>query len=106
MPLITKQHQNELTIKHVEFHSDGDLKRVASADSIALKVQHSSYFPMHFFTEFILQIWDKRTGNPFVTIEPKAKIQNICMIKESGLIFFAVEDPKIQSYYIPSLGPV
>lgn len=44
MPLITKQHQNELTIKHVEFHSDGDLKRVASADPIALKVQRSFDF--------------------------------------------------------------
>nr|CAH7756455.1 unnamed protein product [Callosobruchus chinensis] len=41
----------------------------------------------------VLKIWDKNNFN------------NLCVVPRSGLLFLATENTKMQTYYIPSLGP-
>lgn len=40
-----------------------------------------------------------------MSIEGKADFNDLCLVPNSGLMFMAVEDPKIQTYFIPHLGP-
>jgi len=40
----------------------------------------------------------------FANIEPKNNINDVCLIGDSGLMFIAGEQPKIQAYYLPALG--
>lgn len=40
------------------------------------------------------------------TIEaPTGEINDVCVVKNSGLIFMALDSPRISSFFIPSLGP-
>lgn len=38
-------------------------------------------------------------------IEPDAPINHMNIVKNTGLLFVAAEQPKIMSYFIPSMGP-
>ena len=40
-------------------------------------------------------------GSPFTAVEPDYKINQTCVVPNTGLVFLAVEHTKIQSYYIP-----
>ena len=53
----------------------------------------------------MIKIHDKNTGKLFTNIEPKAKINDIELVGNSGVILVANEDVRIGTYYIPSLGP-
>lgn len=44
-------------------------------------------------------------GKLFTKIDGKHDYNNLCIVPNSGLLFIANEHTKIQSYYIPSLGP-
>lgn len=44
-------------------------------------------------------------GKLFTSIEAKRDFNNLCVVPNSGLFFIANEHTKIQTYYIPSLGP-
>ena len=45
-----------------------------------------------------------QTNTTLCNIEPEAPINHMNIVKNSGLIFIAAEQPKILSYFIPSLG--
>ncbi|KAI8427818.1 hypothetical protein MSG28_002214 [Choristoneura fumiferana] len=84
-PLLVKDHMNGLPIKKLEFHKSMDY--VYSMDSTVVK------------------IWDKNTGKQYTSIESSVDFNDLCVIPNTGLSMMAVEDQKMQVYYIPSLGP-
>ncbi|XP_071837260.1 nucleolar protein 10-like isoform X2 [Apostichopus japonicus] len=84
-PILVKDHRNQLPIKSIHYKADMDL--VLSADKKGLKM------------------WNEKTGKPFVTIEPDADINDVCVVPNSGLVLMANEAPKMSIYFTPSLGP-
>ncbi|XP_047544697.1 nucleolar protein 10 [Vanessa atalanta] len=84
-PLLVKDHMNEIPIKCIEFHKQMDY--VYSMDSNVVK------------------IWDINTGKQYTNIESSVDFNDLCVIPNTGLSMMAVEDQKMQIYYIPSLGP-
>lgn len=40
-------------------------------------------------------------GKPFVSIEPEADINDVCVVPNSGLILMANEAPKMSIYFTP-----
>lgn len=44
-------------------------------------------------------------GKLFTSIETSVDFNNLCVVPNSGLFFIANENPKILTYYVPSLGP-
>ncbi|XP_017782995.1 PREDICTED: nucleolar protein 10 [Nicrophorus vespilloides] len=84
-PYFVKDHMYGFPIKDVEFHYQQDL--IYSMD------------------KSILKIWDKNDGKLFTSIEASTEFNNLCVVPNSGLMFLANENTKMQTYYIPSLGP-
>lgn len=84
-PLLVKDHFYNLPIKSLNFHDQLDL--VVSADSK------------------IIKMWNKDTGKVFSSIQPQTNINDVCMYPKSGMLFTANEDPKMNTFYIPALGP-
>ncbi|XP_068621189.1 nucleolar protein 10 isoform X1 [Battus philenor] len=84
-PLLVKDHMNEIAIKNIEFHKQ--MNYVYSMDACVVKV------------------WDCNTGKQYTNIEASVDFNDLCIIPNTGLCMMAVEDPKMQIYYIPSLGP-
>ncbi|XP_065203344.1 nucleolar protein 10 [Planococcus citri] len=84
-PFIVKDHMYGWPIKDVEFIGD----KVLSLDLS------------------IVKIWNKENGKLFTSIDAGDKTQynNLCVVPNSGMFFIANESPKIQTYYIPNLGP-
>ena len=83
-PILTKDHYNSLPIKRIAFHEKSD--NVLSADSKVVK------------------IWERETGKNLTAIEPDAKINDLCMFPDSGLMFLAAEAERMGIYYIPEIG--
>ncbi|KAF7633099.1 hypothetical protein Mgra_00007528 [Meloidogyne graminicola] len=84
-PYLTKTHNFGLPITCLEFAQKQEL--VLSMDGRALK------------------IWNEHNGQPFTSIEPGSDLNSFAHYKDSGVIFFANDDPKIKQYFIPALGP-
>lgn len=84
-PLLIKDHMNETPIKCIEFHKS--MNYIYSMDSAVVK------------------IWDKTTGKQYTSIESSVDFNDLCVIPNTGLSMMAVENQKMQIYYIPSLGP-
>lgn len=86
-PFMTKDHNSNLPIRNIEFHRNMNL--VYSMD------------------ESIVRIWDKSNGNLFTSVQAveNSKFNDLCIIPNTGMFFLANEEAKIQTYYIPSLGP-
>ncbi|KAM7174067.1 nucleolar protein 10 isoform 1-T1 [Macrochelys suwanniensis] len=84
-PLIVKDHQYGLPIKSIQFQDPLDL--IISADSR------------------IIKMWNKDTGKIFTSMEPEHDINDVCLYPNSGMLLTANEDPKMNIYYIPVLGP-
>lgn len=84
-PFYVKDHMYGFPIKNIEFENSQDL--VLSMDRKVLK------------------IWEKNNGKIFTSIQAKSDFNDLCFVKNTGMIFIANESPKIMSYYIPSLGP-
>ncbi|XP_063216087.1 nucleolar protein 10 isoform X2 [Bacillus rossius redtenbacheri] len=85
-PFYLKDHMYGLPIREVEFFEAQDL--VISLD------------------ERVVKLWEKNTGKLFTSIEAvDTKFYNFSVIPNTGMIFIANENPKILTYYIPSLGP-
>jgi len=57
----------------------------------------------------VVKIWDRQTGKPYTSIEapPSGDIplNDIAIYPDSGLLFLANDQPKMQVHYVPSLGP-
>ncbi|GAM20736.1 hypothetical protein SAMD00019534_039110 [Acytostelium subglobosum LB1] len=86
-PVMTKHHQYQLPINSINFHTYAGVTRFMSSDSKILKA------------------FDKDTGKLFMVLEPKSPINDVLSIDGTGLIIMPGETEKIQSYYVPSLGP-
>ncbi|KAL3281005.1 hypothetical protein HHI36_004229 [Cryptolaemus montrouzieri] len=84
-PYYIKDHMEEYPIKDIDFNSRQNL--VYSMD------------------KSIVKIWDKNTGKQYTSIEASTEFNNLCVVPETGLMFIANENTKIQTYYIPSIGP-
>ncbi|RZC43106.1 nucleolar protein 10 [Asbolus verrucosus] len=84
-PFYMKDHMYGLPIKDVEFHHQQDL--IFSMDSSVVK------------------IWDKNNGKLYTSVEASTEFNNLCVVPNTGLFFIANENTKIQTYYIPTLGP-
>ncbi|XP_075214682.1 nucleolar protein 10 lethal (2) 34Fd [Lycorma delicatula] len=55
----------------------------------------------------VVKIWNKDTGTLFTSIEAGSTTQfnELCVVPNTGLMFIANENVKIQTYYIPAMGP-
>lgn len=40
----------------------------------------------------------------YTSLESSTQFNNLCVVPKTGLFFITTENPKIQTYYIPSLG--
>ncbi|XP_072936537.1 nucleolar protein 10 [Epargyreus clarus] len=84
-PLLIKDHMNEIPIKCIEFHKN--MNYVYSMDANVVK------------------IWDSNSGKQYTNIESSVDFNDLCVVPSTGLSMMAVEDQKMQIYYVPSLGP-
>lgn len=84
-PLLIKDHLNKLPVKKICHNPSQNV--VYSMDSSMLK------------------IWDDTTGKQQAYIESQSDFNDFCTIPGSGIFFFAQENIKMLTYYIPSLGP-
>lgn len=84
-PVVVKDHFNRHRIKRIAFNSKANA--VYSMD------------------EAILKIWDEKTGSQIAYIESESRFNDFCTIDNTGLMFFAQENAKMLSYYIPHMGP-
>eukprot|EP00727_Mastigamoeba_balamuthi_P013136 m51a1_g8445 hypothetical protein (644) ;mRNA; r:382638-384843 len=85
-PYTSKFHQNCLPICSLRFH-EGETSRVLSADSKVVK------------------IWDKKNGELLCAVEGSADIRDVCTIENTGIVMMAGEQPRVQTLFIPQLGP-
>lgn len=85
VPVLTKDHQFDTPIVDVKFH-DATRNVISSCRKI-------------------VRMWSRDTAANFAYIEPGVNINNICLVPDSGLIFMATEQPKMNVYYVPDLGP-
>ncbi|KAL0043459.1 hypothetical protein WJX79_005231 [Trebouxia sp. C0005] len=92
-PLLVKDHMYGDKVTDIKFHaahgSGGNAgEKIVSSDS------------------HIVKIWDQHSGVSFTNIEPaEGSINDVCLWKDSGLAMLACDAPKIQAYFVPSLGP-
>jgi len=52
-----------------------------------------------------VKLWGREDGNALTSIEPLAPINDICVPEGSGMVMVACEHPRMQMYYVPSVGP-
>jgi len=86
-PVLTKDHMYGLPIKKVVYTEGGEQNMVLSMDSQ------------------VVRIWDRDNGKPYTSIESTAEFNDLVVYPKSGLMFLANEQPRMQVFYIPSLGP-
>ena len=84
-PLVVKDHFYGLPIKKTVFIPSTGM--VASMD------------------EKILKVWKEKDGSPYTAIQTANDLNDLCIVPDTGMVFLANEDTKIQSFFIPSLGP-
>ena len=84
-PLIIKDHLNREPVKKIAFNQVNNM--VCSMDKAMLK------------------IWDETSGKQMAYIESTSNFNDFCTIPNTGMFFFAQEDIKMQTFYIPALGP-
>lgn len=84
-PIVVKDHYNQLKIKRIAFNPSANA--VYSMDGA------------------ILKIWDENTGAQVAYIESESQFNDFCTIPNTGITFFAQENAKMLTYYIPNMGP-
>lgn len=84
-PLKVKDHQYGEKINSIKFHDK--TRNIISTD------------------RRICKAWDWDSGKVYTSIEPKAPINSMEIVPDTGMMIMAVEEPRMQIYYVPSLGP-
>lgn len=79
-----RDHGNGMPIRSIRLHDDGT--HVLSADTKSIKV------------------WKRDGGDVLVAIEPDADVNHLCVVGSSGVLFAAVEAPRVKTFYVPALG--
>eukprot|EP01103_Thecamoeba_quadrilineata_P004973 TRINITY_DN14835_c0_g1_i1.p1 TRINITY_DN14835_c0_g1~~TRINITY_DN14835_c0_g1_i1.p1 ORF type:complete len:701 (+),score=139.88 TRINITY_DN14835_c0_g1_i1:279-2105(+) len=82
-PFLIKDHQYGLPIHTLKYEND----MIYSAD------------------KKILKIWDHHDGKVLAHIEPSNDVNDICVVKNTGMVLMALEKPEMEGYYMPSIGP-
>ncbi|CAO2831618.1 unnamed protein product [Amaranthus hypochondriacus] len=89
-PIRVKDHMYGSPILDIKWHQ-------------TLNSQHSKLITTD---SHIVRLWDPETGEGMTSIEPTGgAINDICVIRESGLILLGLDSSQIPSYFIPALGP-
>lgn len=83
-PMIIKDHLNQFPIKQIDFNPSQNA--VYSMDSA------------------IFKIWNESSGKQIAYIESESSFNDFTTIPNSGLVFFAQEEMKMLTYYIPMMG--
>jgi len=86
-PVVVKDHMYGLPIKRVVDTAGEDQAMVMSMDSQ------------------VVRIWERNTGRPYTSIESTAEFNDLVLYPKSGLMMLANEQPRMQVFYVPSLGP-
>jgi len=86
-PILSKDHMYGLPIKKVAFTEGAEQPLVLSMDGQ------------------VVRIWDRENGKPYTSIESTAEFNDLVLYPKSGLMFLANEQPRMQVFYIPSIGP-
>ena len=84
VPMHTLTHHYKCPIKSIKYHSAS--RKMITAD------------------KKIIKIWDQQSGSLFTNIEPKAHVNDVETVGDSGLIFAPLESDKIGIYFVPELG--
>uniref|UniRef100_A0A915I7K5 NUC153 domain-containing protein n=1 Tax=Romanomermis culicivorax TaxID=13658 RepID=A0A915I7K5_ROMCU len=88
-PYLLKDHNCDLAIKCIDFCPNGsEPDLVLSMDRRMVKLWH-----------------ENQNGKPYTTVEPGVDLNDLCLMKDTGLFFLANENQKVLTYYIPSIGP-
>lgn len=97
-PITVKDHMYSSKIVDIKFHS-GKLQGVGIGGSSTERIVSSD--------RHIIKIWDAATGRGHTNIEPPEgyDINDVAICGDSGLIFAGCDTPRIQAYFVPSLGP-
>lgn len=84
-PMIIKDHFNKIKIKRIAFNPSENA--VYSMDSA------------------ILKMWEENSGKQIAYIESETKFNDFATIPNTGMLFFAQQNAKMLTYYVPRLGP-
>ncbi|KAJ8901793.1 hypothetical protein NDN08_003999 [Rhodosorus marinus] len=84
-PYVTKEQGYGLPIRSVKMHRDGE--HVISCDAKSIKA------------------WSRtESSKNLFAVEPKADVNHLCLVGDSGLVIAAAETSRVLSYYVPALG--
>lgn len=84
-PTIVKDHLNQFPIRQVAFNPAQNA--IYSMDTA------------------IFKIWNEVSAKQIAYIESETSFNDFAMIPQTGLVFFAQDDVKMLTYYIPQMGP-
>ncbi|GIX88005.1 nucleolar protein 10 [Caerostris extrusa] len=82
-PFLVKDH--DASVQNIEFIENESL--IASMD------------------EKYVKFWKQNSGELYTAVSSPDKLNDICIVPNTGLFFLANEEKKILSYFIPSIGP-
>lgn len=88
-PYLEKDLRYGLPVKSIAFVKGG-----ADSEDLVLSAD-----------ERCAKLWSKYDGSPVCAIESEHKINDMHVFEGTGLVMFPVEQPKIQTYFVPHLGP-
>ena len=84
-PVLVKDHMYGLPIKKIEHTAGEDQSMVMSMDSQ------------------VVRIWDRNNGKPYTSIESTAEFNDLVLYPNSGLMFLANEQPRMQVRLVTGL---
>ncbi|CAK0744566.1 hypothetical protein CVIRNUC_001558 [Coccomyxa viridis] len=91
-PSIVKDHNYGAPIKDIKFHTSGNM---AGGSNLMMSAD-----------KHIVNIWDAGTAQNMTSLQPQEPgINDVLQWKDSGLIMLGLDAPRIQAYFVPSLGP-
>jgi len=85
VPVYTLSHHYRMPINTIKFHPAS--KKLLTAD------------------KKIVKIWNQADGALYTNIEPKCPVNDVCVPADgSGMLFVAMEQEKIGTFFIPEMG--
>ncbi|OMH86373.1 Ribosome biogenesis protein enp2-like protein [Zancudomyces culisetae] len=93
-PLLAKDQGYGTPIKKIEWVEPNMANMGAAESSFILSADAKS-----------IKIWGSGNGKSYAAMEPSSDINDVCVNKNTGLIFVAGEGVEMHTYFVPSLGP-
>ena len=105
-PLLVKEQGNGERIQSLVFHGVSSTDNEHASTRAALSAFAGSGPCVISCDRRLMKVWDQRTAETRVNVEVSARInQATTYSADSGLIVMASEQPKLQIFYVPFLGP-